>query len=216
MNQENIADFGTAYPKEENERKTPENLKPYYKLSVSVTFKVLDEDIDDIMCTALEGGITYWCNRTEIVGDKYLGEASLAFMTVNLMPYIPLPWISSCEVLPHTSADAMTLQLMVDELIPVRLMLKVQTALFSMQSLMTLSTDNLQCIRNCGDGIGRRLKKGQQQGHKSLPRETELSGGSGRVRRGCGVSYVIRGAKPLPQDDFMKGNKYAKTRTIRC
>ena len=56
------------------ERKTPENLKPYYKLSASVTFKVLDEDIDDIMCTALEGGITYWCNRAEIVGDKYLGE----------------------------------------------------------------------------------------------------------------------------------------------
>ena len=54
------------------ERKTPENLKPYYKLSASVTFKVLDEDIDDIMCTALEGGITYWCNRAEIVGDNQL------------------------------------------------------------------------------------------------------------------------------------------------
>lgn len=56
------------------ERKKPENLKPYYKLSASVTFKVLDEDIDDIMCAALEGGINYWCNRVEVVGEKYFGK----------------------------------------------------------------------------------------------------------------------------------------------
>ncbi len=55
------------------ERKTPENLKPYYKISASVTAKVLDEDIDDIMVTALEGGINYWCKRAEVVGE-YLGE----------------------------------------------------------------------------------------------------------------------------------------------
>lgn len=62
-------------------------------------------------------------------------------MTVNLMPYIPLPWISSCEVLPHTSADVMTLQLMVDELIPVKSMRRERTALFSMLSSMMLSMD---------------------------------------------------------------------------
>ena len=56
------------------ERKKPGNLKPYYKLSASVTFKVLDEDIDDIMCAALEGGINYWCNRVEVVGEKYFGK----------------------------------------------------------------------------------------------------------------------------------------------
>ena len=55
------------------ERRTPENLKPYYRISTSVTVKVLDEDIDDIMVTVLEGGITYWCNRAEVVGD-YLGD----------------------------------------------------------------------------------------------------------------------------------------------
>ena len=49
-------------------------LRPYYKLSASVTFKVLDEDIDDIMCAALEGGINYWCNRVEVVGEKYFGK----------------------------------------------------------------------------------------------------------------------------------------------
>lgn len=31
------------------------------------------EDIDDIMCAALEGGICHWCGRTEVVGG-YLGE----------------------------------------------------------------------------------------------------------------------------------------------
>ena len=26
------------------------------------------------MCSALEGGITYWCWKAEVVGDEYLGE----------------------------------------------------------------------------------------------------------------------------------------------
>lgn len=35
---------------------------------------VTSEDIDDIMCTSLEGGVTaYWCDRVEVDGD-YLGE----------------------------------------------------------------------------------------------------------------------------------------------
>ena len=34
---------------------------------------VTQEDIDDIMCSALEGGITYWCSEAEVV-DDYLGE----------------------------------------------------------------------------------------------------------------------------------------------
>lgn len=42
-------------------------------LNVSFAVVVTPEDIDDIMCTALEGGITYWCNRAKVVGD-YLGE----------------------------------------------------------------------------------------------------------------------------------------------
>lgn len=31
------------------------------------------QDVDDIMSTALEGGINYWCKRAEVVGG-YLGE----------------------------------------------------------------------------------------------------------------------------------------------
>lgn len=44
------------------------------------TVKVLMEitlpqdDIDDIMCGAMEGGINYWCYKVEVVGGNYLGE----------------------------------------------------------------------------------------------------------------------------------------------
>ena len=31
---------------------------------------VTEEDIDDIMCSALEGGITYWCNAAKVLEDK--------------------------------------------------------------------------------------------------------------------------------------------------
>lgn len=42
-------------------------------LDVTLQIEVTDEDIDDIMCAALEGGITYWCDEAEPEGD-YLGE----------------------------------------------------------------------------------------------------------------------------------------------
>ena len=44
-----------------------------FKIDVIQQIKVTQEDIDDIMCSALEGGITYWCRKAEVVGD-YLGE----------------------------------------------------------------------------------------------------------------------------------------------
>lgn len=34
---------------------------------------VTNEDIDDIMVSALEGGINYWCNAAVVVG-QYLGD----------------------------------------------------------------------------------------------------------------------------------------------
>lgn len=42
-------------------------------ISVVINFVVSDEDIDDIMSAALDGGVTYWCGRDEVVGE-YLGE----------------------------------------------------------------------------------------------------------------------------------------------
>lgn len=44
-----------------------------YKLEIKINLELTDEDIDDIMCEALEGGISYWCNKAEVVGD-YLGD----------------------------------------------------------------------------------------------------------------------------------------------
>ena len=35
---------------------------------------VTQENIDDILVGALEGGITYWCSKVRVVGIKYLGE----------------------------------------------------------------------------------------------------------------------------------------------
>ena len=42
-------------------------------IRVDYAIKVTSENIDDIMATALEGGITYWCCKAEVVGE-YLGE----------------------------------------------------------------------------------------------------------------------------------------------
>lgn len=44
-----------------------------YQIEITTKIIVTSQDIDDIVCTALEGGITYWCNKAEVVG-KYLGE----------------------------------------------------------------------------------------------------------------------------------------------
>ena len=44
-------------------------------LSAGINFVVTDQDIDDIMSAGLDGGITYWCCRAEVVGD-YLGECA--------------------------------------------------------------------------------------------------------------------------------------------
>lgn len=44
-----------------------------YTINVERKIKVTDQDIDDIITTAFEGGINYWCCKAEVVGD-YLGE----------------------------------------------------------------------------------------------------------------------------------------------
>lgn len=44
-----------------------------FKFTAAIPVVLKSEDIDDIMCAALEGGITYWCDRAEVVG-KRLGE----------------------------------------------------------------------------------------------------------------------------------------------
>lgn len=47
--------------------------KEYEKIKAEISVRISTEDIDDIVTTALEGGICYWCKRAEVKG-KYLGE----------------------------------------------------------------------------------------------------------------------------------------------
>ena len=46
-----------------------------FDVKATITVKLTQENIDDIMCSALEGGINYWCGCAEVMGD-YLGECS--------------------------------------------------------------------------------------------------------------------------------------------
>ena len=46
-----------------------------FEVEISTTLTVTEKDIDDIMATALEGGINHWCSEAEVIGD-YLGEFS--------------------------------------------------------------------------------------------------------------------------------------------
>lgn len=38
-----------------------------------LNFKVTDENIDDILCIAFEGGINYWCGQAEVKDNDYKG-----------------------------------------------------------------------------------------------------------------------------------------------
>lgn len=49
-----------------------ENNKEFF-IDIAKTVKVTAQDIDDIVATAFEGGINYWCGEERVVGD-YLGE----------------------------------------------------------------------------------------------------------------------------------------------
>jgi len=42
-------------------------------MNVHIEVEITQEDIDDIMCAALEGGIYYWCGEVEVDGE-YLGQ----------------------------------------------------------------------------------------------------------------------------------------------
>lgn len=45
----------------------------HFPITAQVTVDLTQQDIDDIMVGALEGGITYWCSEAEVVGE-YLGK----------------------------------------------------------------------------------------------------------------------------------------------
>lgn len=43
-------------------------------VEVKLNIELTQEDIDDMMTTALEGGINYWCDKAEVIEDEYYGE----------------------------------------------------------------------------------------------------------------------------------------------
>lgn len=45
-----------------------------YEIKAEIRVELTQEDIDDIMVGALEGGITYWCSEASPEGGEYLGE----------------------------------------------------------------------------------------------------------------------------------------------
>ena len=44
-----------------------------FEFTMLVAVTITSEDIDDIMVAALEGGITHWCRRVEVVGESLGG-----------------------------------------------------------------------------------------------------------------------------------------------
>jgi hypothetical protein len=44
-----------------------------FNITITKNIKLTEEDIDDIMSAALDGGISYWVCKAEVVGE-YLGD----------------------------------------------------------------------------------------------------------------------------------------------
>ncbi len=49
------------------------NDMPKFTVEIKFNVTLTQEDIDDIMVGALEGGINYWCREAEVLGE-YLGK----------------------------------------------------------------------------------------------------------------------------------------------
>ena len=49
--------------------------KKRFTVRPQIEVNLTQQDIDDIMVTALEGGINYWCRKAKVVGE-YLGECA--------------------------------------------------------------------------------------------------------------------------------------------
>lgn len=51
-------------------------------LTVTKNVNITQEDIDEIMCTALEGGISYWCMYAQsIMPDEWMKENSIVYLS---------------------------------------------------------------------------------------------------------------------------------------
>lgn len=50
------------------------NGEKMYEISIGRTVKLTQENIDDIMVSALEGGINYWCGEAEVIDEKRVAD----------------------------------------------------------------------------------------------------------------------------------------------
>lgn len=66
-------DNGGEFGEEIDNAKLFENKRRKLEFELMFGVFVSGEDLDDIMTSALEGGINYWCNKVEVMGG-YLGE----------------------------------------------------------------------------------------------------------------------------------------------
>lgn len=41
-----------------------------FKIEIKQSHTFTDQDFDDLLVTAVEGGINYWCRKVEILGEK--------------------------------------------------------------------------------------------------------------------------------------------------
>lgn len=48
--------------------------KKKYEVQAEIRVELTQQDIDDIMVAALEGGINYWCDEAAVEGGEYLGK----------------------------------------------------------------------------------------------------------------------------------------------
>lgn len=46
-----------------------------FNIHIDMNVDLTQKDLDDLMCTALEGGICHWCGRAEVVGEM-LGDCA--------------------------------------------------------------------------------------------------------------------------------------------
>jgi len=76
-----------------------------YEIALTRKCYLSKENIDDIMCTALEGGITYWANFAEPIEDEVLGE------------YLHEQLTRGGSIRIHDSEDGETYMLTLDKLI---------------------------------------------------------------------------------------------------
>lgn len=48
--------------------------KKAFFVKTEINVKLTEQDVDDIMVAALEGGINYWCGEAEVIEEKRVAE----------------------------------------------------------------------------------------------------------------------------------------------